>query len=52
MIVATCDATLYLEACNSVLYSNSRTLGATAQKLAMILMSIALEKGYDAMENA
>jgi hypothetical protein len=52
MIVAACDATLYLEVYNNVLYCDSCTLGAMAQKLAMILMSIALEIGSDAMENA
>jgi len=52
MIVMACDATLYLEACNNVLYFDSRTLGAMAQKLAVIFMSIPLEKGFNAMADA
>jgi hypothetical protein len=52
MIVAACNATLYLNACSSVLYSDSRTVRATAQKLTMILMNIALEKGFNAMVDA
>jgi hypothetical protein len=52
MLVVACDATLYLKACSSALYSDSRTLGATTQKLAMILMGITLERGSDVMTDA
>jgi hypothetical protein len=49
MIVVACNATLYLKACSSAFYSDSHTLGATTQKLAVILMSITLKGGFDIM---
>jgi hypothetical protein len=52
MIVVACGATLYPKTCNEALYFDSRTLGATTQKVAMILTNIALEKGSNAMADS
>jgi hypothetical protein len=51
LIALACGATLYPDAaCSDALYSDSRTFGAaTAQDLAAILTSIALERAYDAL---
>jgi hypothetical protein len=51
LIELACGATLYPDAaCSDALYSDSRTFGAaTAQDLAAILTSIALERAYDAL---
>lgn len=51
LIALACGATLYPDAaCSDALYSDSRTLGAaSAQDLAAILTSIALERAYDAL---
>jgi hypothetical protein len=52
MIVVTCSAPLYPKACSGALYFDSHTLGATTHKLAVVLMNIALEKGFDIMVDA
>ncbi len=43
---------MYPKACNGALYFDSHTLGATIHKLALVLMNIALERGFDAMVDA
>jgi hypothetical protein len=52
MIVVTCSAPLYPKAYNGTLYFDLRTLDATTHKVALVFMSIALERGFDAMVNA
>jgi hypothetical protein len=52
MIVIACGATLYPKACSGALYSNSCTLGAMTQKVAMIFTNIALERGSNTMVDA
>ncbi len=52
MIVVTCNAPLYPKTYNGALYFDSHTLSATTHELAMVLTSIALERGFDAMVDA